>query len=210
MRSKYGKRIFRLWLWELHAGTECDECERLGGLRDLSSASRWLGQFKTSVITMFALRDQLARELSGSWWLDRASDDMVIEQAARLLCAGLWHVHASGTSSGRVATGAAPGKGGYAADGSADGVAAKANPAVRLSGTAADQKPAVKSTWIEIRLLDEDDQPVAGEAYEIKFPDGSMTAGTLSAKGNARHAGIVPGSCEVRFPNIEANEWKRV
>jgi hypothetical protein len=182
------------------------ECERLGGLRNFYSARRWLEQCKASVNSMLALRDRLSRERSGSWQLDRATDDMIIEYAAHLLSTGFWHVHTSGSATGN---------GGASQGGAADiKTATAAVPEApiasgRIARTGADEKPAVKLTWIEIRLLDDDNQPVGGEAYEIRFPDGSTGAGTLSAKGNARHAGIVEGTCEVRFPNLDANEWRR-
>jgi hypothetical protein len=95
---------------------------------------------------MVALRDQLARKLSGSWRLDRATDEMVIEQSARLLSAGLWHVHASDSLRGRVER-VAPANGATPTVLQMQRPAAKSNRR-RLSGTAADQMPALKSTWI--------------------------------------------------------------
>jgi len=201
----------RLSLWELHPTAECEGCERLGGLRDFSAARRLLDRFKSSVIAMGALRDRLWRESRGSWLLDRATDDMIIEQAARLLSAGLWHVHTSGSSHRFVDAKEEPRNGGLArVNESTPGAAPKAAPARALSVTAADGKAPVKSTWIEIRLFDQDDRPVAGESYEIRFSDGSLATGKLSANGKTRYDGSVPGQCEVRFPDLEANEWKRV
>jgi hypothetical protein len=176
-------------------------------MRDLSSARRWLEQFKTSVGTMFALRDQLARELGGSWRLSRATDDTIIQEAAYLLSAGRWHVHASRPSALRVEAGKSRSA---AVTGATPSPVPDAKAAGRLAGSGDDQKAAGKFTWIEICLLDEDDQPVTGEAFEIRFPDGSISRGKLGARGNARFAGIDPGLCEVRFPDIEASEWKRL
>jgi len=56
------------------------------------------------------------------------------------------------------------------------------------------------ATWIEIELLDDDGQPVAGAEYKIKLPDGSIHKGTLDGNGLARYDGIVPGQCSVTFP----------
>ena len=53
---------------------------------------------------MVALRNQLAREVSGLWRLDRATDEMVIEPAARLLSAGVWHVHTTDSLRGLIET----------------------------------------------------------------------------------------------------------
>lgn len=68
-------------------------------------------------------------------------------------------------------------------------------------------KKAVK-TWVEIRLVDQDGNPVPNEKYRLKLPDGSITEGTLDKNGRARHDDIDPGQCEVSFPDIDAREWK--
>ncbi len=60
-----------------------------------------------------------------------------------------------------------------------------------------------RPSWIEIKLVDEDGQPVPGEEYSIKLPDGSVAQGTLDEKGFARVDGIEPGSAEVSFPNLD-------
>ena len=60
-----------------------------------------------------------------------------------------------------------------------------------------------KKSWIEIKLLDEENRPVPGEPYEIKLPDGSVVEGTLDGEGFARVDGIDPGSAEVKFPRLD-------
>ncbi|MGE5693622.1 MAG: hypothetical protein ACM3YF_07580 [Candidatus Zixiibacteriota bacterium] len=69
------------------------------------------------------------------------------------------------------------------------------------------KKDEEKSSWIEIELMDEDDQPVAGEKYKITLPDGSVAEGTLDQKGFVRIEGIDPGSCKVAFPNLDKDAW---
>ena len=59
-----------------------------------------------------------------------------------------------------------------------------------------------KKAWIEIELVDEEDEPVSGEKYEIKLPDGSTAKGTLDGDGFARVDGIEPGTCEISFPDL--------
>ncbi len=59
-----------------------------------------------------------------------------------------------------------------------------------------------KPDWIEIRLLDQWDEPVAGEAFEITLPDGSTVTGKLDDEGAARLERVLPGACEVRFPGL--------
>jgi len=65
------------------------------------------------------------------------------------------------------------------------------------------EEKATKKSWIEIKLLDEDGQPVPGEPYSIKLPDGSVVDGTLDGNGFARVDGIDPGSAEVSFPELD-------
>jgi len=67
-----------------------------------------------------------------------------------------------------------------------------------------------KKSWIEINLIDSDGNPVPGERYKIKLPDGSIEEGNLDAFGHAEHYGINPGSCEVCFPNLDTDNWAHV
>ena len=65
--------------------------------------------------------------------------------------------------------------------------------------------------WIEIVLKDEDDKPVAGEAYKVVLPNGEATTGYLDADGAARIDGIVSaGTCKVSFPGIDGDDWSFV
>jgi hypothetical protein len=66
-----------------------------------------------------------------------------------------------------------------------------------------------QTTWIEIRLMDTENRPIAGDKYRIRLPDSSIVEGTLDEDGKARLEGIVPGQCEVCFPNIDGKEWRR-
>lgn len=65
-----------------------------------------------------------------------------------------------------------------------------------------------KTSWIEIELVDEAGQPVAGEAFELKAPDGTIRTGTTDNKGKAMVKGIDPGNCEVTFTNLDKGAWK--
>ena len=67
-----------------------------------------------------------------------------------------------------------------------------------------------KTSWIEIELVDEDDQPVPGERYRITLPDGSVDEGTLDENGFRRVQGIDPGTCEVTFPNLDKDAWEKL
>ena len=66
-----------------------------------------------------------------------------------------------------------------------------------------------KTAWIEIELVDEEDEPVPSEKYEIKLPDGSVAKGTLDGDGFARVDGIEPGTCEITFPSLDKDAWKK-
>ncbi|MBE0616897.1 MAG: hypothetical protein IH608_03065 [Proteobacteria bacterium] len=67
-----------------------------------------------------------------------------------------------------------------------------------------------KTSWIEIELVDEEDDPVPGERYEIALPDGSVASGTLDQNGFARVDGIDPGTCQITFPELDKDAWERV
>ncbi|MDX2150495.1 MAG: type VI secretion system tip protein TssI/VgrG [Bryobacteraceae bacterium] len=64
--------------------------------------------------------------------------------------------------------------------------------------------------FIEIKLVDEDGNPVPGEAYKITLPDGTTVAdGTLDEQGYAKVSNIDPGTCKVSFPNLDQDAWEQ-
>ena len=66
-----------------------------------------------------------------------------------------------------------------------------------------------KKSWIEIELLDEQGNPVAGERYRVTLPDGKTIAeGTTDENGFARVSNIDPGSCKITFPNLDREAWR--
>lgn len=64
-----------------------------------------------------------------------------------------------------------------------------------------------KKSWIEIKLVDVEGQPVPGEKYLVTLPDNSVAEGTLDEKGFARIEGFDPGSCRITFPNRDKRSW---
>ena len=66
-----------------------------------------------------------------------------------------------------------------------------------------------KTSWIEIELVDEDDQPVPGEKYKVTLPDESVATGTLDENGFARIDGIESGTCQITFPNLDKDAWEK-
>ncbi|MCI0629481.1 MAG: type VI secretion system tip protein VgrG [Phycisphaerales bacterium] len=69
------------------------------------------------------------------------------------------------------------------------------------------EEKAKKTSWVEIKLVDVEGEPVPGEAFNITLPDGSVSSGTLDEKGFARVEGFDPGSCKVTFPNLDKSVW---
>ena len=62
-----------------------------------------------------------------------------------------------------------------------------------------------EQTWIEVRLLDEEGEPVPNERYRLELPDGSVREGRLDANGHARVDEVEnPGDCRVSFPDYHS------
>jgi hypothetical protein len=183
-------------------------------LKDRFAARNWLQQFKGDSLSMNAIRRLLASDSSCAWRVRAASDEEVIEQAAHLLGAGLWHLHEQQVfhfSSDTQAVSSEPGeKGSSSTSTEKSGSAAKTVPLTGSGGAKAAKTAAVpdkKLHWIEIELLDDDGEPVAGAQYEVKLTDGSVRRGSLDDKGRARIDDIPPGMCSVYFPEYDAREW---
>lgn len=66
-----------------------------------------------------------------------------------------------------------------------------------------------KTSWIEIQLVDEANQPVPGERVRLLLPDGSEYSTTLDENGLARVEGIDPGNCQITFPNLDREACQR-
>lgn len=62
--------------------------------------------------------------------------------------------------------------------------------------------------WIEIVLVDDENNPVGGVPYEIKLPDGSTRIGTTSGAGIVRFTDIDPGQCEFSFTSLDESAWR--
>lgn len=67
-----------------------------------------------------------------------------------------------------------------------------------------------EKTWIEIELVDEADNPVPGEKYQVTLPDGkTLATGTTDSKGLAKITGIDPGDCRITFPDLDKDAWEK-
>lgn len=61
--------------------------------------------------------------------------------------------------------------------------------------------------WIEVLVVDDDDQPVAGVEYEIELSDGRVQRGRTSEHGILRYEDLPEGSCKVRLLGVDARGW---
>jgi hypothetical protein len=73
----------------------------------------------------------------------------------------------------------------------------------------AGKRPEPEKTWVEFKLVDKLQRPVAGARYQLKITDGSVREGALDENGSVRVRGIDPGDCEITFPDFDGREWKR-
>jgi len=60
------------------------------------------------------------------------------------------------------------------------------------------------TSWIEIELKDSFGDPIASERFEITTSDGTVKQGTTDSNGKAKVSGIVPGECQIKFINLDA------
>jgi hypothetical protein len=66
-----------------------------------------------------------------------------------------------------------------------------------------------KKTWVELRLVDMEGNPVGGKHYLVKTPDGGVQEGFLDRSGRARLDNLDPGSCMFSFPDLDREAWER-
>ena len=66
-----------------------------------------------------------------------------------------------------------------------------------------------EDSWIRIKLVDEEGNPVPGERYCVTCPDGTEKKGTLDSNGRAYVGGIDPGNCDITFPDLDQSAWHR-
>lgn len=70
------------------------------------------------------------------------------------------------------------------------------------------QNEIVENHTVMIELLDAEGNPVPGEPYRIKLPDGTVKTGTLDESGRAHITGIEQaGTCQVCFYERDAAIW---
>ncbi|MDC0673671.1 hypothetical protein [Nannocystis radixulma] len=62
--------------------------------------------------------------------------------------------------------------------------------------------------WVEIQLVGEDGEGIPGQRYRIVAPDGVEWRGFTDSLGVARINRIPAGTCEVFFPDLDADAWE--
>jgi hypothetical protein len=67
--------------------------------------------------------------------------------------------------------------------------------------------PLKNKHWIELELVDEDNNPVADEPYLLVASDQQEYRGKTDARGVARISAIVAGDCRISFPNLDGEAW---
>jgi hypothetical protein len=70
------------------------------------------------------------------------------------------------------------------------------------------EKETEENHWIKIHLVDEENEPVAGVEYEIKFPDKSVRRGRTPNHGMIYFDDLDPGECEFTFTKLDEKTWE--
>lgn|GEM_PF-4403630 len=73
----------------------------------------------------------------------------------------------------------------------------------RGAGAGAAGEDAADRNWIELILIDEDDEPVANTQCRIQPQGGAAQECSTDSQGRIRVEGITPGECVITFPDVE-------
>ena len=74
---------------------------------------------------------------------------------------------------------------------------------VNIGGISADSELLKFKDWIEIKLEDQDGNPLKDVSYQIKLPDGKNKDGKLDSTGYAKVEDVPPGKYEIKFEDIK-------
>lgn len=64
--------------------------------------------------------------------------------------------------------------------------------------------------WVEIQLVGEDGEGIPGQRYRIVAPDGVEWSGYTDSLGLARINRIPEGTCQISFPDLDAEAWEPI
>ena len=79
--------------------------------------------------------------------------------------------------------------------------------AAELTDLLADAGPEPEPHWIEVRLVDEHDEPWPAEPYRVLLSDRNELEGSLDSSGTARIPSARGGPCEWFFPSLPPDGW---
>ena len=158
---------------------------------DAESARRFLSQFQNDCFCMATLRDLLAyhgcvHDLC-NW-----NDGRILQCVAWELASGRLRI---AEEAHRVISGAGQRE------------TAEAEESV---WPPQEMEPETETTWIEVKLVDAEMEPVANVRYQLTLPDGSSREGKLDAEGFARQDNVPPGMCKLAFPDLDMDSWDRI
>jgi hypothetical protein len=77
------------------------------------------------------------------------------------------------------------------------------------AGPAPAKKEREEPHWIEIAVTNESGAVMAGVAYLILTAEKQQHGGVTDSRGRARLDDIVAGPCQISFPDLDDDEWKR-
>ena len=84
--------------------------------------------------------------------------------------------------------------------------------AATSQGAAGDDQPVetcpLKSRWIELELVGQDDKPVVNERYVVVVTDSAERKGKTDTNGFARVAGFPEGKCKIPFPDLDEKSYE--
>ena len=76
-------------------------------------------------------------------------------------------------------------------------------PTASVGATILTCQTTVRTTWVAIKLVDENDKPIPHAKYIIILPDGTRKEGNLDDNGYAYFDNLQPGNCTVGFPELD-------
>ena len=59
-----------------------------------------------------------------------------------------------------------------------------------------------KKAWVQIEFVDDENQPIANQAFTATLPDGTKRKGKTDAKGRASFERIITGECTFEFEDF--------
>lgn len=77
-------------------------------------------------------------------------------------------------------------------------------------GPGGEEPPETELEWVEVQIVDDEDNPLAGITYEIELTDGRVRRGATNAAGVIRYERIPGGTCTVRITGLDKDAYEKV